>query len=60
MAVMEWDASAMTQIKMECPCVTDASQGALAQLCSQMGEFDCVVSVEEPLKKAVIYLRSLT
>jgi len=45
-AVMEWDALAMIQIKMECPYVTDASQDTLAQLCSQMGEFDCVVSVD--------------
>ena len=57
MAVMEWDASAMTQIKMECPYVTDASQGALAQLCSQMGEFDCVVSVDSSVKYSAAWRR---
>jgi hypothetical protein len=56
-AVMEWDALAMTQIKMECPYVTDASQGALAQLCSQMDEFDCVVSVDSWVKYSAAWSR---
>lgn len=54
-AVMEWEAPALAQIKNACPYVTDASKGDLRDLCLQMENFDCIVSVDSWVKYAAAW-----
>lgn len=56
-AVMEWDAEALMQIKSKCPYVIDASKGDLCELSAQIGQYDCVVSVDSWVKYAAAWQR---